>query len=515
MLYYNFGGCEGFKSLFGLQKHDNGTKSRKNKILLSFLKNKEPLHKARVNDDYSLLWITSMAALKKVLMDRIQDHSSELPYRISIINYTFGSSKYSTDENHGLCVDGDSKCVRYTNQDSGKAYKMKAGKLLRSIIMDAGLDSIIGETAMGYLCEELARDWETYTMGAMPKSKLTVSKEFCKIYSSASCEGDFGSCMVNKDQHSFYENAVEASAAYLTNEDGKIIARCIIYDKVYDEGDNEWRLAERQYSSGGSDVLKRCLIDKLIKDNRIDGYKVVGASCHESTSFVDIQGNSLSDKKFRISCDLDTDDTLSYQDSFKWYDHCRNVAYNHDTERWDYELDITERSLDDAEEDEYPEYDEYHNYRCAETTYVHYHGREIECDSDNLYDFELVGDEWYHKDDISKCPYCGEWFVTEEGTKSELTGELYCDGSCKINGEEDWKDEHWFYSDYDVEYYEHEEDITRYYAWNDAFGFYAEKTISINSYQQLLLDGDLIQYDGKAYDKINPETLRPYDHATA
>ncbi len=39
MLYYNFYGYEGFKTCFGLEKRDNGTVARKNKILLSHLKN--------------------------------------------------------------------------------------------------------------------------------------------------------------------------------------------------------------------------------------------------------------------------------------------------------------------------------------------------------------------------------------------------------------------------------------------------------------------------------------------
>ncbi len=54
--------------------------------------------------------------------------------------------------------------------------------------------------------------------------------------------------MVDKEQHSFYENAVNASAAYLENEEGKIIARCIIFNEVKDQDGKIWRLAERQYS---------------------------------------------------------------------------------------------------------------------------------------------------------------------------------------------------------------------------------------------------------------------------
>lgn len=39
MLYYNFYGYEGFKACFGLEKRDNGTVVRKNRILLGHLKN--------------------------------------------------------------------------------------------------------------------------------------------------------------------------------------------------------------------------------------------------------------------------------------------------------------------------------------------------------------------------------------------------------------------------------------------------------------------------------------------
>ena len=68
-----------------------------------------------------------------------------------------------------------------------------------------------------------------------------------------------------------------------------------------------------------NNTLKRALIDALIKGGHIDGYKKVGAGCGDSRAFVDLEENSLSDRKFRIECDLDYDDTLSYQDSFKWY----------------------------------------------------------------------------------------------------------------------------------------------------------------------------------------------------
>ncbi len=139
--------------------------------------------------------------------------------------------------------------------------------------------------------------------------------------------GDFHSCMVDRELHDFYTESVDANAAYLTNEEGKVIARCVIYNRVMDQGRKKiWRLAERQYATDESNTLKRALIDALIKGGHIDGYKKVGAGCGDARAFVDLEENSLSDRKFRIECDLDWDDTLSYQDSFKWYNHSEETA---------------------------------------------------------------------------------------------------------------------------------------------------------------------------------------------
>lgn len=148
-----------------------------------------------------------------------------------------------------------------------------------------------------------------------------MDDNFSDIYDSDECEGDFYSCMTDKDYHYFYRDSVDTSAAYLKNEQGKIIARCVIFNKVYEEGTNKiWSLAERQYSTNQDDMLKRALVNALIIGGYIDGYKQVGYDCHHSRSFVDIEGDSLEDNNFYIDCNLGTEDTLSYQDSFKWYD---------------------------------------------------------------------------------------------------------------------------------------------------------------------------------------------------
>ena len=172
--------------------------------------------------------------------------------------------------------------------------------------------------------------------------------------------------------------------------------------KVKDKDGKIWRLAERQYSSGGNDILKRALIDALIKGKYIDGYKKVGASCNEPNAFVDVDGNSLSSKRFTIDCDLGWDETLSYQDSFKWYDIDKRIADNYENGNLD--LGTTEDCLDNSER----EYDDYHGYYCEETSLVYVNGREYFCNTNDLSDFVWVESEYeyHHIEDVETCPEC-------------------------------------------------------------------------------------------------------------
>ena len=56
MLYYNFKNYEEFNALFGIVKHGNNSESRKNKILLAYLKDKNLLHQAVVVFCISAAW---------------------------------------------------------------------------------------------------------------------------------------------------------------------------------------------------------------------------------------------------------------------------------------------------------------------------------------------------------------------------------------------------------------------------------------------------------------------------
>ena len=513
MLYYNFKDYEEFKNLFGMVKHGNNNESRKNKILLAYLKNKELLHQAVMDPTQDLLQIDGMTDLenkmeRKIIQSGMWDES--LPYELHLLGQPYHSAIYETDDYEGLCEDGDPKCVRYYNHQSERIFKMKAGKLYKHLIQETEFGKTLPEQVITYLCEVFAAKWQSYTLNRLPKHKLYVNRDFERIYSSECCEGNFCSCMADKGYHGFYANAVNASAAYLQNETGKIIARCIIYNEVKDQNGKIYRLAERQYSSGNNEILKRALIDALIKGNHIDGYKKVGASCQDARNFVDVHGNSLSDRKFQIECDLNWDDDLSYQDSFKYYNDYKHIADNYGA--GELALDITEGSLNNAGEERC--YDDYHGYDCEETVLVHVHGREYDCDSDNLGDFVWVDglEEYHHVEDVVYCDHCDRCVLKEESCYSELTDCDYCCESCREKEEEAYKEENWYYSDYDGQYYEDEEDITYYWRWNRKTEVYEEKSISIESLNHLLYNEEFHEFDNVYFDQIDPATNLPYGY---
>ena len=506
MLYYNFKDFEEFKERFGIQDHGNGEKSRKNKILLAFIKNKELLHEAVITGNFYLLHITDMSVLKKVIwgvMENAASSTESTPYKVELIDHVLFSSKYETDEFRGLCADGDTRSVRYINHKSNdRVFKMKAGKFLRTLILDNKFGKTLPKQVVTYMCEEFSQDWQVYCQRTLPENKLYVTDEFARIYDSDEyASNTMHSCMVDKDYYGFYENAVAAKAAYLENDEGEIIARCIIFTEVHEvDSDKIWRLAERQYAIDCNDVLKRALIDALINEGYIDGYKRIGADCGDSRGFVDNEGNSLSDKHFYIDCDLQTDEPLSYQDSFKYYAYNKGVAYNYSGYSYDYDLATTEGSIEGD-----MDYDDYHEYSCAETTTVYFGGREYYCDTNNLADFYWIEshDEYHHKDDCVKCVDTDDWELTDDAYYSDLTEEYYSELSALEDAEREYKESNWAYSEFDDEYYADDDEVVTYQRWNRQICAYEEKTIFIGTLINLVRNEVFFAYkDGKVYNML-------------
>ena len=520
MLYYNFYGYEGFRAYFGLEKRDNGVVVRKNRILLAHLKNPALLKYCEEHSDYTLLHIYNMADLQKKVFEAIiksGENDGKLPYRVELIGRTYYSSRYQTDESKGVCEDLDKGSVRYINVERNRVFKMRAGKFMRGLILETEIGKLLSPSVVNWLAGDVfTQQWCTYTYGYTPEIELHVNDDFRSIYDSDCCKGNFGSCMVDKDRTSFYHDAVKAKAAYITDKTGLIVARAVLFTDVTDQDGKKWRLLERQYSSGGDDILKRLLVDKLIQEKHIDGYKIVGASCHEANAFVDTEGNSLSDRMFEIDCELDEEDTLSYQDSFKWYSYSRNKAYNYGNSNSSYNLDTTDLNLygDTDDEEDGGEWDAYHQYYCDDTRLCYRNGREIWVDSDNLDDFVWIEskNEYHHEEDCICCDDCRTHVLLDDAIYSEVTEEYYCCKECMEKAENEFKRKNWHYSEYDDEWYESLDDITRINIWNESEGIYEEKSICTDTLDNLIENEDVWEFGEDVFDKVNPGTNLPYGY---
>ena len=264
MLVYNFN-YEGFKELFGVRECGNGTKTRRNKVLLSYIKN--PKWLKMKDTDFSGMerfgWrqanITNMNDLWLMLERRIRWECDSLcdsdPINL-LGNWTVWSQQYKLDEYQGICEDGDTGSIRYVRRDTGRVYKKKAGRFLHDILMEYDFGKELDESVMKWFCEEFTQRWHTLVASKLPNYELHVSSEleaFERIYSTSECADDFNSCMMDDEYYYFYKNAVKARAAYLQNDSGLIVARCIIYDECHleDGSGKVVRLAERQYAESG------------------------------------------------------------------------------------------------------------------------------------------------------------------------------------------------------------------------------------------------------------------------
>ena len=461
MIYIkSFSNYEGFKEVFGFIEHGNGVKSRKNKILLGVLKDRNFIHSCLGDeDDASILAITSMAGLKNYLRDYVYRHTNA-PYRLSFNLPSICEVEtylYRFDNLRGICQDMDTACIRYVNIERGKVFKMKAGKFITNILNDKPSTAILPEQAKRWIGEEFAREWKAYASSKTPDTsglELHVgssSTDFGDIYDSYYCKGDFGSCMTNKDQYSFYVDAIDASAACLKDSDGNIVARCIIYNEVFVESTGEvLRLAERQYSSGEDNVLKQVLVDRLIEGGFIDGYKRVGASCHDAMDFVRNNGDSLQ-MRMHISNSICEGDTLSYQDTFKWLDINNCVAYNYSDCNYTCELDTTDETLGDAHDgmtyceydeewydDDYVTFDDYHDEYIHQdnATTAKYNGSEITIDERRTDDFrysEYYG-VWIYEDDCTFVEEEDDYFYDSDVVQCDFTEDYILQSNSAVVG---------------------------------------------------------------------------------
>ena len=477
MLFYNFKNYEEFKELFGMTTHGNGVVSRNNKILLALYKSRTWLHihiktgRLFYNDDngrwkMDFLRCRSLDALRRDTWCSLNESDGFPCGHI----YALGDRKVACPpnnirpDNSGWPEDETIGFVRYLNAD-GKAYKMKAGKFMRHLLDTSSYTQDLPEQVKVWFCEAFTEEWKAKGTEKFGEGlTLHVDDNFADIYDGSCCKGNFGSCMEDGGQWSFYRDAVDAEAAYLTNSEDEIVARCIIFTNVRDESGNKYRLAERQYSTDSDLVLQRHLINKLIAADKIDGYKQVGASCHDAQNFVSNNGEDWSDKAFHIVCRLEHGDTMSYQDSFKWYDLDANIAYNFDTGDKYHDLaDTSETFCAGVYSGVYDEWIDEDDaiYVESRETYVRCDDA-VYCDGSCGYEYindcvELANGNWCHRDNAYRCDYCDEYYERDEGYYSELTNEGYCCEDCLNEAEEEYAKENGYVRDEDGEWVREEE----------------------------------------------------------
>lgn len=502
MIYLkSFSNYETFCGVFGLRECGNGNKSRMNKILLGCLKDKTFFHYCvRRNQKY--LSCNSMADFKRYLLDDLErsggDAGYECHFRIDGIMRFFRHPDYEID-NGGFCEDGDKNAIRYYNHDREGYFKMKAGKFFTKIMEACPFGRLLPQQAKSWLGEEFLTSWQAYTEANMPSCVMEFHygnkvEDFETIYSSRKQRGCFHSCMNNEGNHTMYVKSVKAHAAWLTDADGLIFARCVVWDEVFDETTGgTLRLAERQYSDGVQDRFKKMLVDELIKRQLIDGYKQIGADCHDNRNFVLNDGTSIRDHRLSIDCSIHDSDRVSYMDSFVYYDRDFDKAYNYDFDDYTDKLDITEGHLEDCHDGQvWSDYNE--EYIDEDDAFY------VERHSDWFYDSQVVEDcngNWQLVDDCVRCDNCGSWVLEEDAYSAEGLDDLYfCDSECAEN----WAESHGYtWAEYDECYIRVDDAVTvnRYCGYRNGDGYWEPETMSQDDFDYSR--AEMHELDGEWY----------------
>ena len=70
----------------------------------------------------------------------------------------------------------------------------------------------------------------------------------------------------------------------------------------------------------------------------------------------------------------------------------------------------------------------------------------------------------------------------------------------------------YYYSEYDDEWFEKEDDITQIQVWTDAENKYKDTSITAGALDKLVKDGKAWIFDKEAFDTLNPGTGLPYGY---
>ena len=348
----------------------------------------------------------------------------------------FKSETYKSDDRNGVCADGDPLSVRYARIDNGRVFKMKCGKFFRRLIDE--MHPELPEPVRVYFSEQLSAMYRAGHAGD-GRYTLTLDRDFERIYSGYY----FGSCMADKGQWKFYrDSSPDALAAGLWDGE-KLIARCIVWNKVYDcdEDGKTYRLAERQY--GDSAEARRQLIYLLAEQGKIDGHKQFESGCYDGRNYVLLDGTSLRDKHLYVVCTAHDGDVQSFQDSFRFLNFDEEQAYNWDGAEYDIDIATTNSRIQGRDAEDGDEHDG-QIYVAADGEWY---------DEEDVYYLEYRN-EYRHSDDITYSECEGRDLLDDDATSLWDNDYCHCDNAVEIEagehrGEYMWEDDDERTQDYD------------------------------------------------------------------
>ena len=102
-------------------------------------------------------------------------------------------------------------------------------------------------------------------------------------------------------------------------------------------------------------------------------------------------------------------------------------------------------------------------------------------------------------------------YYRDELFYSELTEEYYCCQGCKEKAELQYKKDNWHYCDFDQKFYQEDDVLTTYNAWNEELGMYETKTVNIEMVEVYINCEILFRIGDELYDEINEQTELPLD----
>lgn len=219
-------------------------------------------------------------------------------------------SIYLPDSFNLKVLQRDNPCSMKLLKEGRHVIHMKPSKLVHKIL--SNLNALINESIMIYIGELCQYSYES---SYIEPRKIHTSQDFSIIYGPQ--EYDLHSCMVEAEKESFYECNVDATAAYFVDADQNVIARCVIWNKVYDENGKQYKYADRIY--GIDEATKKEFYDALICFG-VDLIKDFNAGTSNENAIVDPNTGYTFGGRLRTMCTgLQSGDPVPYLDTFPWY----------------------------------------------------------------------------------------------------------------------------------------------------------------------------------------------------